>query len=531
MSKNNTLAAILALIVLLIVSGCADTSDLEEALLVAQREAAALATQNADLQNSSAKDAAAAATESANESNASSTRAAGALAEAQGAAEEAIAAAEATSEAIGAAATAAAFPDIDYDTNLYGVIDELDLNGIVVTWWHNNSGRQFDAVQTIIDEFNNTNPYGIVVDGTNEGDLGVVFEKMQVGLNTGDVPSLVSATPGQIADYQARTGIVGLDPYFEHPTFGLSVAEQADFHRGVIDSTRFPQFENQLLGFPQDRAMELLYYNADLLAELGFVEPPRNIREFEEMACEAAAFSAETTGFQIVPNGASVMSYAIASGDEVYDPVRNAMDVSQAGLISYLEAIERMFDEECVVVSQELFSDQTAFGQGNTLFIQGSSLNLPFIQAAVEDNVPEDGEPFNWSIAPIPYIGFEPIQNTYGVNFAIPKTTAEEQLSAWIFIQYFASIEQQAQWVRTTNNYPLRLSTSTLLESYFQENPIYQEGFVLLKYSANEPAVRNYDSIQEEVTRSYASMFVLDDEIPTIFSNLNGQINSLLTRQ
>ncbi|MEM9774726.1 MAG: extracellular solute-binding protein [Chloroflexota bacterium] len=530
MSKHTKLVSAVLLIIMLIVSGCADTSDLEEALVVAQREAEALATENAELQDSNARNVSIASTESAQNAAASSTRAAAALAEAQSIAEESISAAEATSEAIAAAATSAAFPDITYDTNLYGVIDDLDLNGIVVTWWHNNSGRQFDAVETIINDFNSTNPFGIVVDGSNEGDLGVVFEKMQVGLNTGDVPSLVSATPGQIANYQARSGLIVLDPYFEHPTYGLSVAEQADFHKGFIDSTRFPQFNDQLLGFPQDRAMEVLYYNADLLEELGFPEPPRNIRDFEEMACEAAD-EGDTTGFQIVPNGASLMSYAIASGDRLYDAERNSMDLAQDGLFTYLQAIERMFDDECIVVSEELFSDQTAFGQGEVLFIQGSSLNLPFVRAAVVDNAPEDGEPLNWSIAPVPYNGFEPIQNTYGVSLAIPRTTAEEQLAAWIFIQYFASIEQQAQWVRTTNNYPLRISTSTLLESYFQENPVYQTGFELLKYSANEPAVAGYDTIQEEVGRAYGSIFVLDDEIPTIFNALNGQVNTILTQQ
>lgn len=529
MSKRTKLVSALLLIIMLVISSCADTSDLEEALVVAQREAAALATQNAELEDTNARNVSAAATESAQSAEASSTRAAAALAEAQGAAEEAISAAEATSEAIAAAATSAAFPDITYDTNLYGVIDDLDLNGVVVTWWHNNSGLQFDAIETIISNFNNTNPYGIIIDGSNEGDLNVIAEKMQAGLITGDLPSLVSATPGQIANYQGQAGLIVLDPYFEHPTFGLSVAEQADFHKGFIESTRFPQFNNQLLGFPQDRAMEVLYYNADLLNTLGFPEPPRNIREFEEMACLAAS-QVGTTGFQIVPNGTSLMSYAIASGDQLYDVERNNINLTQDGLVLYLEAIERMFDSGCLVVSEELFSDQTAFGQGSTLFIQGSSLNLPFVLAAVEDNVPEDGEPFNWSVAPIPYSGFEPIQNTYGVNLAIPQTTAEEQLASWIFIQHLTSTEQQAQWVRTTNNYPLRVSTGALLESYFQENPVYQTGFDLLKYSASEPAVSNYDAVQDAIDQAYASKFTLDESFPNIINTLNGQINTIINQ-
>ena len=97
-------------------SGCADTSNLEGALQIAQNESAALATENAELIDSNRREVAALETKSAEEANAASTRTALVLAEAQGAAEEAISGAEATSEAIAAAATLSSLPDVEYDT-------------------------------------------------------------------------------------------------------------------------------------------------------------------------------------------------------------------------------------------------------------------------------------------------------------------------------------------------------------------------------------------------------------------------------
>ena len=158
-----------------------------------------MATANAEQETAHRREIADIGTRTAEEANEVATQSALILSEAQGAAQEAIAGAEATSAAIAAAATSSALPDVTYDTRVYGVIDDLDLNGVVVQWWHNHSGRQLAALQDIVDEFNDTNPYGIVVEATNEGDLDTVYEKVLVGFSTGDLPGLVQSTQSQMA--------------------------------------------------------------------------------------------------------------------------------------------------------------------------------------------------------------------------------------------------------------------------------------------------------------------------------------------
>ena len=391
---------LLSISIFALISGCTDTSNLEGALQIAQDEAAALGTANAEQASSHAKEVAEISTRSAEEANAASTRSALILSEAQGAAEEAISGARATTEAIAVAATAAALPDVDYDTRVYGVIDELDLNGVVVQWWHNHSGRQLAALNDIVLEFNETNPFGIIVEPTNEGDLDTIYEKVLVGFSTGDLPGMVQSTQSQLAFYQTADGLINLEPYFEHPIYGFSPVEIADMYAPFYDAERLPQFDNQLFGLPQDRSMELLVYNADFLETLRFDAPPRNINDFVDMSCSATNRFRQTIGFQIDPTGTAISAYAFASGTDIFDYENNAFSFNNPSTIQYISAMQELVDDRCAAVVEERFGDQKAFIEGNVLFIQVSSLDLPFIHAEIEALE----EPFNWSVAPIPYV-------------------------------------------------------------------------------------------------------------------------------
>jgi multiple sugar transport system substrate-binding protein len=501
-------------ILTVVISACADTSNLENALQVAQQEARALGTRNAEQIVESSREIDAISTSSAGEIDEVSTRTAGVLAEAQGAAQEAISAAEATSESISIAATLSALPDINYDIELYGIIDELDLNGIVIEWWHNNSGDQEDAIQGIIAEFNESNQFGIFVKASDEGDLDNIHDRMILGFSTGDIPNIVSATQGQMVNYQSFRGLVSFEPYVEHPIYGLSVSEKEDIFDAFLTANLLPQYDDQLFGFPLDRAMEVLYFNQDWLEELGFDGPPRSLKEFSEMACAAVSTESEDgndlVGFSINANEASIAAYAYASGNGIYDFEESEFSFSAPETVDYFLAIQNLIDSGCAKYEVELLADQAAFIEGSSLFIQSTSLNLLSTALAVNENE----EPFNWSVAPIPFAGYEPSQVVSGLNLSIPVSSPEEQLAAWLFIQYFSSPAQQEKWIRASNGFPVQASTAVLLESYFEENPAYQTAFELLKYGRPELSVSGYDEIRDESVTAYQR--ILEGEDPEL---------------
>jgi len=517
-----------ALVAVLIALTACGNAELEQALQDAEAQVAALATENADEINAAAKQIEAAATENADEINAAATAAADALSDAQDLASEAVTAAEATAEAVAAEATAAAAPVIDYDTEVYGVIDELSLNGVTVKWWHQHRGGREEELISLIDEFNSTNPYGIIVEATNEGGYSDIYDKMIAGLTTGDVPSLVVAYQNQAAAYQVADGLVSLDPYLNHPTYGLNKDEQADFFEAFLNADRLPQFGGNTFGFPPHRSMEVLYYNQTWLEELGYSAAPRTPEEFKEMACAATNPAAGTVGYEISTDASRVASMIFARGGDIYDYDNNQFTYNSEAGVAALTLMQEMFDEGCAILIAERFGDQADFGAKKTLFTIGTSSGLPFYKSAVEDSAAEAGEaPFVWSVAPIPYTGYEPVQNIYGASVSIPKTSPEEQLAAWLFVKYYTSPESQARWVAASNYFPVRASVADGLDTYVEENPAYGTAFDLLQYGKTEAPVAGYDNVRDEAAEAYRRILNGED-VATVLAELDEKANEIL---
>ncbi len=85
----------------------------------------------------------------------------------------------------------------------------------------------------------------------------------------------------------------------------------------------------------------------------------------------------------------------------------------------------------------------------------------------------------------------------------IPKTSPEVELAAWLFIKWFTSPEQQAQWIKISNYFPTRKSTINYLGDYVEENPQWGHAYELLKYGTFEPQLISYAQVRDMVSAAY----------------------------
>ncbi len=534
-NQRKFISLTLALFALASILSACGNNQLEQDLAAAEEQIAALATENADSVNQAAAQIEAAATENAEAINAAATTAANALSNAQNQALDAISSAQATADALSASATAEASPPVNYDTSTYGIIDNLNLNGVRVTWWHQHQGGRETELITIIDEFNAINEYGIVVEASNEGGYGDIYDKMIAGFATKEIPSLVVAYQNQAASYQVNNGLVNLDPYINHPIYGLNDEERSDFFASFLNADRLPQFNNESFGFPPNRSMELLYYNQTWLKELGYDSPPRTPEEFQEVACAASEPGAGTIGYEISTDASRVASLIFAHEGEIYDYNNNTFTFFSGEAVDALTLIQEMYDDGCAILIAEDDGDQIDFSKERVLFIIGSSSSIPEIKALVEAEAEavstEENPvfPFDWSVAPIPYSGYQPVQNIYGASVSIPKTSPEEQLAAWLFLKYYTSIEVQARWATASNYFPVRASVAEEMQEYIAENPPYGTAFDLLEYGKTEPPVAGYDNVRDEVTAAYIRILEEEEaDVATILRELDEIANQIL---
>lgn len=402
-----------------------------------------------------------------------------------------------------------------------------------IVFWHQHSGSREEELLKIVDEFNKTNEYGITLTAEYAGGYGDIFTKMLPILNTMDVPDIVVGYQNQVATYQLADAMFDLNELMDHPTYGMTAEEQADFFPGFFAQDVFTMFDGKRLALPPNRSMEVLYYNQSWLEELGFSGPPTTPEEFKEMACAATAtpYSGATAegslGYQLSIDTSRFASWAFAFGGDIFDYTTNQFTTDSPAAIASMEFLQDLFEAGCGRIVSENYGDQTDFGNGTLLFTVGSSSGLPYYGSAVSA-----GAGHEWSVAALPSATGTPKQNVYGASVGIPKTTPERELAAWIFLKFYTRPDIQAQWAKFSLYFPTRASVADEMEAFFLANKPYKTAFDLLQYGAFEPPVPGYDFVRDEIELTMAAL--VDDttlDVATELATLNGIANEILADQ
>jgi multiple sugar transport system substrate-binding protein len=395
---------------------------------------------------------------------------------------------------VGVVMAGCAPPAPEYDTSIYGDLENLDPSGQVIAYWHQHSSSREETVLAMIDDFNATNEWGITVQGEYAGGYDEIYNKIIAGIPSGEVPELSVAYQNQAATYATQGAVVELTPYIESEQWGFTEEEQSDFFPFVQDGDILPQFEGRY-GFAPQRSMEVLFYNEDWLADLGYDHPPRTWEEFREMSCAASDPEAGRYGYEFSIDTSTFADMVINRGGAMLNEDATAWAFGSEAGLEVLTFVQELFNDGCAILETESYGDQADFGAGVVLFTMSSTSGLPYYRSAVAE-----GAGFNWNIAPIPTALDAPRPDIYGASLSVLRTTPEQQLAAWLFIKWFVEPEQQARWARASNYFPVRASVADALTDYFDENPQYAEAFSFLAYEpAIEPGVAGYDECRDAI--------------------------------
>ena len=127
----------------------------------------------------------------------------------------------------------------DAQSDPWATIDPSNQNLI---FWHNHTRYLQEALQTIVQDFNESNPYGITVTQETQGSYADISRKMLALLGTQELPDLVVAYQSQAAAYQMYNALVDMTSLLQSPKWGLSAEEQADFFPAFFSTGYFPAF-------------------------------------------------------------------------------------------------------------------------------------------------------------------------------------------------------------------------------------------------------------------------------------------------
>jgi multiple sugar transport system substrate-binding protein/sn-glycerol 3-phosphate transport system substrate-binding protein len=422
-----------------------------------------------------------------------------------------------------AAATEAAAEEAATGEGAYAGVDPT---GQTVVWWHQHSGSREERLLLLIEEFNTTNEFGITIDPQNQGGYDEIRDKVNSSIAAGELPAaLLVGYQNDQSFYQLNDTLVDLDLLMNDATWGLSTEEIADFYPAFLEQSVNPIFDNQRLGFPPNRSMEVLFYNQTWLEELGFAGPPTTPDEFKEMACAAAAAVGDGTGGYILRDDASaVAAWTFAFGGDVLTEDGTAYVYNSPATVEAMTFLKGMVDEGCAYFFTEGFPNPQ-FAARKGIFAQGSSSGIPFYAGDVATAAADQGrEPDVWGVAAIPHTTAEPVQNIYGGDVMIAKTTPEQEVAAWVFIKWFTSPEIQARWSEISGYFPTRASTGGFFSEAVLGNAQFQQGVELLPFSAYEPQLISYTAVRDAATQAFNEIMQGAD-IQTTLDNLTAFAN------
>ncbi len=386
-----------------------------------------------------------------------------------------------------------------------GALAGVDPSGQTIVWWHQHSGSREEGLLPMIEEFNSTNECGITLEAQNQGGYDEIRDKVNASIAAGEQPAaLIVGYQNDQAFYQLNNALADFNVFVDDATWGLTAEEKADFFPAFFEQSVHPVFDNQRLGFPPNRSMEVLYYNQTWLEELGFAGPPSTPEEFKEMACAATEANGDGTGGYILRDDASaVASWTFAFGGDVLTEDGTQYLFNGPATVEAMTFLKGMYDEGCAFLFTDGFPN-TEFANRRAIFAQGSSSGLPFYAADIATVATEKGtEPDVWGVAAIPHTTAEPVMNIYGGDIMITNTSPEQQLAAWLFTKWFTSSEVQAQWVEVSNYFPTRAGAEQYLADYVSENPQWGQALELLPFSAYEPQLISYTAARDAVSEAF----------------------------
>jgi ABC-type glycerol-3-phosphate transport system substrate-binding protein len=409
-----------------------------------------------------------------------------------------------------------------------GELAGVDPRGVTVEWWHNHSGSREEKLLPLVAKFNETNECGITVNATNQGSYNDIRDKVNGGLATGELPGLVVGYQNDQAFYQLSNGLADLSVYMNDPTWGLTAEDKADFYESFLMASVHPAYDNQQLGFPPNRSAEGLFYNITWLKELGFDgNPPTTPDEFREMACAAAEANGDGTGGYILRDDASaVAAWTFAFGGDILTEDGKGYVYNGDATVEAMTFLKGLYDDGCAYFFTEGFPNPE-FAARRAMFTSGSSSGLPFYASDIATVATEKGTtPDEWGFAALPHTTADPVMNIYGGDVMVPVTTPETQLAAWIFIKWFTSPEIQAEWVKISNYFPTRASTSDYLGDFYSQNPQFAQAVELLQYGAYEPQLISYQSVRDAAQAAFNEIMQGADIVETL-TKLTEEANAL----
>ncbi len=339
-----------------------------------------------------------------------------------------------------------------------------ELRGLEIRLLYPWTGSLGAALQQAVDDFNQTNPWGIQVRAESSGSSMATAQRLETPQPETVPPDLIIAPSEHLLYWHTHGNrIRPLNDFLLNPQWGLSEARRADFPLAFWQQD---QAEGQQMGIPALRTPRVFFYNLTWASELGFSRPPESAEDFRQHACAAAqANNTDRTGSNDGSGGWIVDTdgwtiYAWLKSFGLNNPLQGdpaRLSFNQPQTLQAAEFLRGMVDEGCAFFGR--IPPEEAFATRRALYFSASLLDIPILTAAMQRLGSQDV----WMALPFP-VSDRPVVVVGGLSYGILRSQPERELAAWLFIRWMTEPEVQADLLQAGGGYPLGAASAMLAQ-------------------------------------------------------------------
>lgn len=355
-----------------------------------------------------------------------------------------------------------------------------DENSELTVWIMGDTGPQFEQ---LVKPFTEETGIKVNVEGIPWANVN---DKITTATATGDGPDVLQIGLSLLPTLAEAENLLPLDDLLtDHPD--LAASNFADAVAGEAT-----QIGGQTLSVPWVADTRVLFYRADLLAEVGYNEPPSTWVELHDAATKLADRGADQYGYYI-PQWDSSLPVALtwSAGGEVVDGDGN-VNFDNEGFREAADFYISMYEDGLVPTNADF--DQV---QGFVSGIAPMLISGPYLAGAIAEVAPElDGE---WAAAPLP--GPDGSVSMFaGSNIGIwhNSDAVDESLE---LLEFLSKPEVQLEWYERVNELPT--NKAALADSKLAADPNVEVYVKTLETARVLPMVPSWDqAVGDELTKA-----------------------------
>ncbi|MBC8100505.1 MAG: ABC transporter substrate-binding protein [Armatimonadetes bacterium] len=351
--------------------------------------------------------------------------------------------------------------------------------------------------------------------------------KIQTELAAGAGPDVAVMLTTDLFSFVEDGTIVAAQPFIDAMEDGEAFTE--DF---------FPAFllnsvdeDGMIWSVPFQRSTPILYYNADLFAEAGIEAAPRSREELVEVAKQLT--TDDRFGLWLPTEGFPIWlfsSFLIGGGQPLVEA--SPTDVFFNDEVS-VEAVNYILSlsQEHKVMPEGLLS----WGDAPTIFTSGQAAMIFHTTGSLTRILSE--ATFEVGTAFMPTGSADADGNGYGAPtgggnlYLFANSTPEEQAAAWLWIEFLASPEIQADWTARTGYIAARQSAweTDTLTTLVEAQPQYAIARDQLEFAQKEFSAFRTIDLQNIINPALSNLIAgTETDVQATLDAAQAQIDSLL---